>query len=216
MIGESVEKRLFQLFAELLDYPKPGLADAALECEVLASMRNPVAAALLHEFVVFVEQTHLGRLEELYTGVFELNAACHPYVGYHLFGESYKRSVFLLELKERYRAHGFDAGIELPDHVVVLLRFLAHCDDAILCQEFVQDALLPALGKMVSKDEDEDRSDDDSPGHLDGRGLYQRVLQALQLVLQTRQTQDGETGAVSTEPDEAYYVVFGEGGNGHV
>lgn len=168
----TADRRILGLFAEILEYPGARLARAVQECEALVASRNAEAGALLGRFRAFVEEAPLARLEEVYTGTFDLDAACHPYVGYHLFGESYKRSVFLLGLKERYTARGFAAGSELPDHVAVLLRFLATTDDAGLAAELVGEALLPALDRMTGTGEGQ------SPKE------YQRVLQALRLVLQ--------------------------------
>ena len=42
----------------------------------------------------------MGKLQEVYSGFFDLNSICHPYIGYQLFGENYKRSIFLVELKK--------------------------------------------------------------------------------------------------------------------
>jgi nitrate reductase delta subunit len=179
MNGETTRQRTFQLMAEALEYPQPGLADAVRECTALLAAVNPAAAACLREFCTFVEETPPGRLEELYTGAFDLNAAWYPYVGYHLFGESYKRSVFMLELNDRYRAHGFpEEGLagELPDHLAVLLRFLAACDDDALSEEIVQEALLPALDHM-------DHAMANEPQDHAGQRDYGLVLQALRLVL---------------------------------
>jgi nitrate reductase delta subunit len=179
MNGETTRQRTFQLMAEALEYPQPGLADAVRECTALLAAVNPAAAACLREFCTFVEETPPGRLEELYTGAFDLNAAWYPYVGYHLFGESYKRSVFMLELNDRYRAHGFPEGGlagELPDHLAVLLRFLAACDDDALSEEIVQEALLPALDHM-------DHAMANEPQDHAGQRDYGLVLQALRLVL---------------------------------
>jgi len=148
MDSETTRRRIFQLLADALEYPRPGLVEAARECAALLAADNIAAAACMHEFRAFVEKTPRGRLEEIYTSTFDLDAAWYPYVGYHLFGESYKRSVFMLELNERYRAHGFSVAGELPDCLAVLLRFLAVCDDAALSGEIICDALLPALDHM--------------------------------------------------------------------
>ena len=212
MDSQTTRRRTFQLLADALEYPRPGLADVVRECAALLTADSLAAAACMHEFGAFVEETPQGRLEEVYTGTFDLNAACYPYVGYHLFGESYQRSVFMLGLNERYRAHGFPEGGlrspegrlrpiiagELPDHLAVLLRFLAACDDAALSEEIVQEAMLPALDHMdlwgtettvpcpescrggmapplqSMADERQDRA----------RQGYRLVLQALHLVLQ--------------------------------
>lgn len=140
---------------------------------------------LLHGFRAFVEETPPGRLEEIYTGTFDLDAACYPYVGYHLFGESYKRSLFMQQLKERYQAQGFMVEHELPDHLAVLLRFLATGDDPDLVHIIIQEALLPALEQMIKGEETESASEADKrPDRRKDRNLYRQVLEALRLVLQ--------------------------------
>lgn len=179
-------RTILSLFADMLEYPRPGLSEAAQECAALVTPQNPEAGTRLLGFCAFVEQTPLGRLEEVYTGTFDLDAACHPYVGYHLFGESYRRSVFLLELKERYRAHGFVMEHELPDHLAVLLRFLAISDDAALTGEIIHEALLPALERMTGKAPSAGY-DEEEPSVSQGQrrqNPYHQVLEALWLVLQ--------------------------------
>lgn len=189
MIREPIEGRVFHLFAELLDYPRTPLAGAAGECAVLVAASSPEAAADLREFESFAAATPLARLEEVYTGVFELDATCHPYIGYHLFGESYKRSVFLLALKEHYRFCGIECGVELPDHLAMVLRFLAASGNPAEAEEMVREALHPALRKML-KSEGEEPPDPDIP-KLPARGAeYRRVLQALRSVLLTIAPED--------------------------
>ena len=184
MIGEPIEGRVFQLFAELLDYPRTTLTGVADECAALVAGRSAEAALLLREFESFAARTPLARLEEIYTGVFELDATCHPYVGYHLFGESYKRSAFLLGLKERYRPYAVECGVELPDHLAVMLRFLAVNADLTETEEIIGEALHPALRKML-KSKDEEPPDPDIPKPPARGNEYRRVLEALRSVLLT-------------------------------
>jgi nitrate reductase delta subunit len=143
-------------------------------------------------------------------------------VGYHLFGETYKRSVFLLGLKQRYRALGFamDAA-ELPDRLSVVLRFLACCPDDALRDELIDEAVLPALGRMSAADRASqppagaDSCAPELEGHSHGDVLeggfllrliegdrgegdahpYWRALQALRLVLSSAR---GESPAAAT------------------
>lgn len=189
MVGDHGERRVLDLMAEMLEYPQSDLTEPVRECQGLVSLDNPEAAAHLGEFHDFVAATPLGRLQEVYTGTFDLNAACDPYLGFHIFGESYKRSAFMVGLKERYRAHGFTIeNSELPDHVAVVLRFLASCDDATLTGEIVHEALLPVLQKMIGKSEEEVEVDSETgesehPVMTAGRKVYTHVLQALLLVL---------------------------------
>ena len=185
MFNGFIEHSTFQLFGELLDYPKPGLCAMAREAEALVAARNPDAARLLAAFAEFAAETPLGQLEEIYTGVFELNAQCHPYVGYQLFGETYKRSVFLLGLKERYAAQGFAVEHELPDHLVPMLRFLSVCDAPEVIDELVRDALAPAIAKMVGAPAENEPLEEEPPAQQRGRAGYQQLLRALQLALET-------------------------------
>lgn len=173
-MNESLTRRLLRLYAVLLDYPGPGLIQAVDDC--LGLVDDEAAASLL-EFREFVAKHKAGQLEEIYTGVFELNPVYYPYVGYHLFGETYKRSVFLVGLRERYSAHDFTSGTELDDHLVVMLRFAASTDDATCADELVKDALAPALEKMIAQKTDDDQG-------IEGAAAYRQLLCALQRTLQ--------------------------------
>jgi nitrate reductase molybdenum cofactor assembly chaperone len=190
--GDSTtETRILELFADLLEYPRPDLdiAATARECRGLVAEGNPEAAALLGEFVAFAERTPRETIEEIFSATFDLNASCHPYVGYHMFGESYPRSLFMLELKERYRSHGFDQGIELPDHIAVLLRFLSVCPDAEMCSEIARDAVLASIVPMTLAPESApvlEEGEGAPPEVFDIGADYRRILQALQRVLEAR------------------------------
>lgn len=194
MIDEMANRHLFGWFADILDYPHPRLLDAIQRCEALLATRRPDATALLGEFRRFVEVTPAGLLEEVYSGTFDLGASCHPYIGYHLFGETYQRSAFLVGLRESFAPLGFSEGTELPDHLAVLLRFLAICDEA-QAEELVRFALIPAMSQMIGDSDPADPVEDgEEPLDLgEARRAYRRVLQALLLCLRdwqsTRATQ---------------------------
>jgi nitrate reductase delta subunit len=182
-----MEPRLFRCFADLLDYPGTGLLETARACEAASAECAPEAAALVAEFRDLVQAMPLGRVQEIYSATFDLDATYHPYVGYHLFGETYKRSLFMLELRERLQACGFVVTAELPDHLGVLLRFLAHHPESALAGELVHEALLPALDRMMGKARSAGYEEEDSPAPPDSgrqRSPYRRVLEALRLVLQ--------------------------------
>ncbi len=206
MEGTTNESRVLGLFAELLDYPRPEVAQTARECRALIATESAEAAALLGEFAAFAERTPHNTLEEVFTGTFDLNASCHPYVGYHMFGEAYKRSAFLLELKERFREHNFDPGVELPDHLAVLLRFMSLCPDAELTNEIARDALLPTLEPMTVAPEPEPVEDgQEAPKPFDLGDDYRRVLHALRLILQARYGMPEEVQPIPL-PDPARLV----------
>jgi nitrate reductase molybdenum cofactor assembly chaperone len=195
MTQATVAPRVLDLLADILDYPQGHPDEKVEECASLVSVGTPEAAAHLRRFQSSVRGLPAGRLEEIYTVTFDLEASCHPYVGYHLFGESYQRSTFLVGLKERYRAWGFESPeTELPDRLSVMLRFLAVTGDEELKQEIMSQGLLPALGKMIKVAEDTDKDSEEAPGetpdevpdeepdvHADA---YRLVLRALRVVLE--------------------------------
>lgn len=189
MTDQPIEGRVFGLFAQLLDYPGSDLGVVAAECAAGVAMHSSEAAELLREFASFAERTPRSRLEEIYTGVFELDATHHPYVGHHLFGESYKRSAFLLGLKDRYRPHQIECGSELPDHLAMMLRFLAVNEDSAEAEEMIGEALYPALGKML-KSKTEEPPDPDIPEPVHPGDEYRGLLRALCSVLQTMVAED--------------------------
>jgi nitrate reductase delta subunit len=146
-------------FANMLDYPRPQLADRARECAHFLILAHPEAAGRIQDFLDFVQSTPLGRLEEIYTATFDVNPTCYIYAGYQLFGESFKRGEFLVRLKEKYRERGFVETNELPDHLAVLFKFLSTLDSTdVLARELVEDCLLPALHKMSDSFSNESQS----------------------------------------------------------
>jgi nitrate reductase delta subunit len=188
---------VLQLFADILDYPQKNIVQHVRECEALVSATSPEAAALLRQFRHFLDETPNGQLEEIYTGIFDLDAACHPYVGYQLFGESYERSAFIVELKKLYRSCGFEASEnELPDRLSVLLRFLSISGDADPNQEIINEGILPALDKMAKEAEEAD-------GQLPPQGSnpYRQVLEALRRVLEQLQSVTVPAPGASSEGD---------------
>ena len=180
-------ERLLELFAGLLEYPRPELPRLARECELGAAL--PEAARGLRQFRLFVERTPPAELEEAYTAAFDLGAERCPYVGYHLFGDGYARSAFLQELKARFRERGIETGSELPDHLSCLLRFAAACGEGEEREEIVREAILPALERMTAGRSPgspaapaagEDGASEGGGGGQDG---YADVLTALAAVL---------------------------------
>ncbi len=180
----ATARRVWGLFGELLDYPQESPVEMLRECRALTGEISPDAEARLAEFQAFAEEATLGGLQEEYTRAFDMDESHSLYVGYHLLGESYKRSALLLEFKQRYRAHGFEVAGELADHLPVILRFLAVCEDQDLTTEIVGEAMWPMLDMMAKKD----KKSDDAVGDEGDRPPavsrpYHALLAALLLVV---------------------------------
>ncbi len=188
--------RVWELFAELLEYPQESPVDMLAECRALTGTVPPDAGAKLAEFQAFAEEATLGRLQEEYTRAFDMDESHSLYVGYHLLGETYKRSALLLELKQRCRAHGIEVAGELADHLPVVLRLLATCEDPELTDEIVGEAVRPMLEMMASKGE---KPDDDAGGEADRPPAvpcpYHKLLAALLLVVRVFPASDPQPPA---------------------
>lgn len=141
--------RICGLFAELVDYPGTQTAAFASDLASRLAVDYSEASRPLETFRGFAAATAPDRLEELYTLTFDLQPQCSPYLGYHLCGEGYQRSRFLIGLQEVYRNHGFTAEGELADHYREVLRFLARVSDERIWLDLAADGLLPALEKSL-------------------------------------------------------------------
>lgn len=111
----------------------------------------PKTIVHLEKFLERVRKMESVELEEQYVTAFELDPSGILYTGIHLFGEeSFKRGAFMAELNARYREFGIDHGIELPDHVSVVLKYYARAraEDR---EELARHVLLGTLEKMISK-----------------------------------------------------------------
>ncbi len=143
---------LFDLFAALLEYPASEMTEQAGRLLKQLTPLFPESAEALEKFVRRLDQLSLEKMRELYTTTFDMQPVCYPYLGYQLFGESYKRGAFMAQLNETYRAIGYSAVQELPDHLAIVLRFIgldaANRQDEF-CQTLINDGVIPALEKMM-------------------------------------------------------------------
>ncbi len=117
--------RLYQAFAELLEYPSASTCADAAWCRAELERLAPGIAPRLAEFETYAASTSPGEMEEAYSRAFDFRSDSALYAGWQLLGADARRGMFLALLAGTYREHGFDAGRELPDHLPTLLRYLA-------------------------------------------------------------------------------------------
>jgi nitrate reductase delta subunit len=147
MIALQTIETVYDLLACLIEYPTPDLSNQVQECAVALTTRRAQAARHLAHFRIFVEQTGLSDLEELYTATFDLTPVCYPYIGYQLFGDTYKRGEFLALLNARYRDSEVMVQGELPDHLGMVLRYLAQVPD----DDLISEGVIPTLERMIDQ-----------------------------------------------------------------
>jgi len=184
MIKPAAINSLFGLFANLFEYPTPALSQQAHACVDALAAVDSIAVELFRSFDLQIEQIPLERMEEIYTSTFDMQPVCYPYIGYQLFGESYKRGAFMAQLNhaygEAYGAATFSTGNELPDHVAVVLRFLAieGANDEFK-QTLLSEGLIPTLEKMANPFQ----KDDQTVKPIGGGNPYAALVSALLHVL---------------------------------
>jgi len=185
-------KRVFQAFAALIDYPE-SKEDISGQLRILSKLLGSEKnIGKLYRLEKWVDNQSIGYLQEAYTGIFDINSLCSPYIGYYLFGEDYRRSLFITGLKEKFRAYKFDQLCgEMPDHLSVILRFLSELTDYDFYEELINDALLPSVEKMILEinrtqaDSASDKNTDISVGVF-----YSSVLSALRNFIESEVKND--------------------------
>ncbi len=164
-------------YSELLLYPQEGYHRAMRTC--YENLEAPYRG-VFSSFLGFAERLETEELQAIYTELFDLNFHISLYAGYHLFGESYLRSMFLVGLSSRYKTYGFEPQGELHDHIGVLLKFIAEHPDSELASELIEDAVIPMLQRIVwSKTRPEDK-----PGNVTSSLAYYDLLRSLLYYLQ--------------------------------
>ncbi len=142
---------IFELFAQILDYPDQRPDCAVEECISALGPEDGDVAALLGRFRTSQTSMDIGQLQELYTGTFDMLPDCSLNLGYQLFGDDWRRSTFLADLAGRYRAYGVPAGKELPDHLGLILRYLAKRGDESERAQLSGECLVPALARLLKE-----------------------------------------------------------------
>ncbi|MCK5720704.1 MAG: molecular chaperone TorD family protein [Thiomargarita sp.] len=152
----SKQQQLYSCFSFILDYPTLDLSKHIQNCVNLLKTDYPETIESLENFQIFIKETPIGKLEEIYTATFDINPACHIFAGHILFGESFKRGSFMAALEEEYQERNFDKGKELADHIPILFRFLNQVDlnDTFL-EELIADCLIPVFEKMNANFQDD-------------------------------------------------------------
>ncbi|KXK06955.1 MAG: Nitrate reductase delta subunit [Acidobacteria bacterium OLB17] len=141
-------------FADVLEYPDEGWhGRLARLCREMSP--ESATAKSLSGFYGKMQKMPLIPVQELYAQSFDLNPNCALEIGYHLFGEDYKRGAFLANLREAEEP--FDIGQEqqLPDYLPVLLRLLTKLDDDALRGSLTGHCLVPGVDKIISAFKDE-------------------------------------------------------------
>ncbi len=142
----------------LLSYPTAELQDAKDELIAALQQGDLLPAGSIAQMSALIDQIAAGdlyELQEIYVGLFDRSRTLSLNLFEHVHGDSRDRGPAMVDLVENYRAAGFEpASTELPDHIPVLLEFLAMrpIDEA---REILADAahILEALQTRLTRRE---------------------------------------------------------------
>lgn len=131
----QADRVLYGAASLLLDYPTSELIEQLpLLRQAIAECRHggaPSAKALLAA-VDHLEQTPLEEAQNAYVETFDMRRRCCLHLTYYAFGDTRRRGMALLDIKQAYQACDVElGGSELPDHLCVLLDFAATVDGAV-------------------------------------------------------------------------------------
>lgn len=134
-LAEHDLRVIWSALSALLDYPdadlvarvpvmRAALAPASAGGELSDAVGERVVGPLA-AYLDTLEHEDLGGLQRDYVATFDVTRKHALHLTYAVHGDTRRRGVALVEVKQAYRAAGahFEDGDELPDHLCVVLQF---------------------------------------------------------------------------------------------
>jgi nitrate reductase assembly molybdenum cofactor insertion protein NarJ len=161
----------YKILAEMFRYPTEDLKTFSGKWRDIIHVYDYELKLKLDPFSIHINEKPLSFQQEYYISTFDVQAMCFLDVGYVLFGEDYKRGVFLVNIKKEHIKAGNDCGSELPDHLPNILTLLPKIKDPDLAEELVYSLLIPAIHEMIFK-------------FSNGNNLYKGLLEILVTIME--------------------------------
>jgi len=143
----SDDRAIYLHLAALLSYPEPDYVEHVSHLRAAAKL-DPEVLLSLDVLFAFLTDSKSSSVEELFTQTFDMNPDTCLEVGWHLFGEDYKRGEFLVSMRDALREYTLVESVELPDHISHCLQLLAKLEGKN-AQGLARDYLLPSVEKML-------------------------------------------------------------------
>lgn len=126
--GRADERQVWAACSLLLDYPTAELLEGLDAVERLVPGHEAIAPLLAH-----LRSHRLQDLQADYVETFDHTRKCALHLTYFAYGDTRRRGLALVELKQAYRDAGAvwdEACGELPDHLCAVLQLGASVDAA--------------------------------------------------------------------------------------
>lgn len=184
----------YSKLADVFRYPAADYLQRVRRCRTELETAYPEASEEFGKFVSYaIDVTHQQR-EELFVKTFEVQALCYLDLGFVIFGEDYKRGMFLVHMKREHERVGNEYGTELPDHLANVLVLIEKTTDEEFRNDLVAGIAIPAIRKMLEGFESnrvkdrmarlKQRHDAVLQESLNYGNVYQYALKALLMVLE--------------------------------
>jgi nitrate reductase delta subunit len=121
---------VFQCASYLLSYPDDEWSNDLDDClQMIDDLPHRQIVQNITKFIEYVKTLPTRERIETYVYTFDFGKKTNMYVTYMNTGEQRERGIELLELKQQYRAAGFEiTDKELPDYLPLMLEFAAQAE----------------------------------------------------------------------------------------
>jgi len=119
------DRTIYKALSFLLEYP---VAESLHAIEELRTdgIADRKSRRIVQEFIDYLRNTPLIRLQETYTATFDLSPSTSLNLTYHRWGDSKERGNALVRLVHLYAQAGYEiADGELPDYLPLVLEFFS-------------------------------------------------------------------------------------------
>ena len=181
---------IFRVRSALLSYPTAEMRAALPELAEVVRTSPLVPATERDALLALIGGLGDGdvlEVEERYSDLFDRGRALSLHLFEHLHGDSRDRGSAMVELKELYRAAGFDlATAELPDYLPVVLEYLS-CRDLGEARDMLADCahILKVIARAL----------------IARRSPYAAVLQALLVMAGEQPVDAAKVPPANERPD---------------
>nr|WP_015863791.1 MULTISPECIES: nitrate reductase molybdenum cofactor assembly chaperone [unclassified Geobacillus] len=130
MMDQEQMQTVFLCISHLLSYPDEEWANLLDDClEAIHTVQNDAIVNNISTFIHHIQTISTQQRMEQYVETFDFGKKTNLYVTYMNTGEQRERGLELLQLKQRYKAAGFDTtDQELPDYLPLMLEFAAYAE----------------------------------------------------------------------------------------
>lgn len=122
--------KTYKVLSVLLDYPNEEILEDVSKIMPLLEeekLLNKSSLNNMHSFLKFIQTQDILDWKEKYTAQFDYASSTSLYLFDHIYGDSKKRGMAMVDLKQLYASEGLEIGSrELPDYLPVLLEFIAN------------------------------------------------------------------------------------------